>query len=83
MRCLDNELSDFRVGAYRLYKNNLARVEIHAVRLVHFLASLDERTLDLFRLRVGLTHDIEHIGQDRMRTAIVLKMTEIHSKAAR
>jgi len=36
------------------------------------LPLLMSELLDLFRFRVGLTHDVEHIGQDRMRRAPVL-----------
>jgi len=33
---------------------------------MHLLAPLDERTLDLFRFWVRLTHDVEHVARDRM-----------------
>jgi len=62
VRCLSDELSDFRVCAHRLHKNNLIGSEIHAVRFVQLFAPLDEGTLDLFGLGIGLADDVEHVG---------------------
>lgn len=42
VRCLDNELGNFRVCAHRLHKNDLVGVEIHTVGFMHLLAPLDE-----------------------------------------
>ena len=70
VRRLSYQLRNFRVGAYRLHKDDLIRVEIHTIRFMHLLASLDQRTLDLFRFWVGLTYDVEHVAQDRMSVVV-------------
>jgi hypothetical protein len=76
--CLGNELSDLRVRADGLYEENLIRVEVHLIWLVQFLSALDEYVVDLLALGVCLAHHVEDVRQDRMRSAVISKMAEIH-----
>jgi len=66
VRRLGNELSNSGVWAYRFDEHDLVGVEIHTVGSMQLLAPFDERTLDLFGFRIGLAHDVEHVGQHRI-----------------
>jgi len=74
---LCNELGDLGGRADGFDEQDLLRVEIHAVGLVEFLATLDEHVAGLLGFWICLRDDVVDLRQHGLMTAVSLQVTEI------
>lgn len=69
---LGDELRDFGVRANRLDQYNQAGIQVHAVRLVKFLAALDQNVVGLLGVWIRLRNHVINVGHQRVPAVITL-----------
>jgi hypothetical protein len=75
---ISNELRDFGVRTHRLNHDDVAFVEEHSIRTVHFVAAPDQDILDLFCLLIHLILNVVHVRQLRKFRIGIGKLAKIN-----